>query len=87
MRKLIGVTIALAFLVSSIPANAVVCEGWCYHHPKPAGHTFSTSNPWWAFVCPVGVVSAAVVANWRNNRELTTQEAWTCGLLYWPNVK
>jgi hypothetical protein len=26
---------------------------------------------------------AVVAANFWNNRQLTTAEAWTCGLLYW----
>jgi hypothetical protein len=35
-----------------------------------------------AQVCAVGIVAAAAHANWRDNRELTTQEAWSCGVLY-----
>lgn len=86
MRKLLAITTALALFASVSSANATVCEGWC--KPKPApGHTFGGGSNWWIFVCPVGIVSAALVANARNNRELTTQEAWTCGLLYWPNAQ
>jgi hypothetical protein len=35
--------------------------------------------------CPGGVVTAAMVKNWKRHKELTQQEAWTCGLLYWWN--
>jgi hypothetical protein len=28
-------------------------------------------------------VLAGAVANFKDNRQLTYQEAWTCGLLYW----
>ena len=39
---------------------------------------------WWAaFACPASIVLSALVANYRDNRQLTTAEAWTCGLLYW----
>jgi hypothetical protein len=38
---------------------------------------------WAAFACPASIVLSALVANFRDNRQLTTAEAWTCGLLYW----
>jgi hypothetical protein len=28
-------------------------------------------------------VLSALVADFRDNRQLTAPEAWTCGLLYW----
>lgn len=34
-----------------------------------------------AQVCGVGIIAAAMVANFRDNRELTQKEANTCGLL------
>ena len=34
-----------------------------------------------AQVCTVGVIVAAMVANFKDNRELTAKEAQTCGLL------
>jgi hypothetical protein len=33
-----------------------------------------------AQVCGVGVIAAALIANFRDNRELTSKEAQTCGL-------
>jgi len=35
-----------------------------------------------AQVCVVGIIAAAADANWRYNRELTAQEAWSCGVAY-----
>ena len=49
------------------------------------GKVFGGSTPWWIFVCPTGIVTAAVVKNARRHKELTAQEAWTCGFLYWWN--
>jgi hypothetical protein len=34
-----------------------------------------------AQVCGIGVIAAALIANFRDNRELTSKEAQTCGLL------
>ena len=49
------------------------------------GQTFGGATPWWMFVCPTGIVTAAVVKNAKRHKELNTQEAWTCGFLYWWN--
>ena len=38
---------------------------------------------WAAFACPASIILSGIVANFRDNRQLTTAEAWTCGLLYW----
>jgi hypothetical protein len=34
-----------------------------------------------AQVCGVGIIAAAFIANFKENRELTSKEAQTCGLL------
>jgi hypothetical protein len=34
-----------------------------------------------AQVCGIGVIAAALIANFKDNRELTSKEANTCGLL------
>jgi hypothetical protein len=49
------------------------------------GHVMGGTTPWLMFVCPGGIITAAVVKNARRHKELTTQEAWTCGFLYWWN--
>jgi hypothetical protein len=40
-----------------------------------------TSTPVSAQVCGIGIIAAAFVANFKDNRELTSKEAQTCGLL------
>ena len=34
-----------------------------------------------AQVCGIGIIAAALIANYKENRELTSKEAQTCGLL------
>src|SRR5690348_14172141 len=51
--------------------------------PCPAGHSHTPAWPWVVIGCAGSIVLSALVANFRDNRQLTTPEAWTCGLLYW----
>jgi hypothetical protein len=53
--------------------------------PVAPGHVMGGTSPWWIFVCPTGIVTAAVVKNAKRHKELTRPEAWTCGFLYWWN--
>ena len=48
----------------------------------PAGH-HTPVWPWVIIGCAGSIVLSAFVAGFRDHRELTTAEAWTCGLLYW----
>jgi hypothetical protein len=41
-----------------------------------------TSSGASAQLCVVGIIAAGFHANWRDNRELTVQEASSCGFLY-----
>jgi len=50
--------------------------------PCPAGH-HTPVLPWVVIGCAGSIVLSAFVAGFRDHRELTTAEAWTCGLLYW----
>jgi hypothetical protein len=77
MKKIAIILLAGAFAVSSIPASAQVAGG--------GGGTGHSSTAWWIMACPGGVVTAAMAKNWKRHKELTSQEAWTCGLLYWWN--
>ena len=74
--------LAVAF-AAAIALNSV--ESFADGPPPAPGHVMGGSTPWWIFVCPGGVVTAAMVKNWKRNRQLTAQEAWTCGFLYWWN--
>jgi hypothetical protein len=54
----------------------------------PPGFTFGSGPTGWVwaiFGCSSGIILAAMVANFQQNRQLTAQEAWTCGLLFWFN--
>jgi hypothetical protein len=56
--------------------------------PCPPGSTSgsgATGWVWGIFGCAGGIITAAMVKNWKRHKELTTQEAWTCGFLYWLN--
>jgi hypothetical protein len=53
---------------------------------SPCGPTMGNGGSAWVwgiFGCSAGIVIAAVVKNAKRHKELTAQEAWTCGLLYW----
>jgi hypothetical protein len=49
----------------------------------PPSHAFVPAWWWAGFACPASIILSGIVANFRDNRQLTTAEAWTCGLLYW----
>jgi hypothetical protein len=51
--------------------------------PCPPGHTHTPVWPWVVIGCAGSIVLSALAADFWNNRQLTTAEAWTCGLLYW----
>ena len=51
--------------------------------PPPAAHAYVPAWWWASFACPASIVLSSLVADFRDNRQLTTPEAWTCGLLYW----
>jgi hypothetical protein len=51
--------------------------------PCPTGHSHTPVTPWVVIGCAGSIVLSALAANFFNNRQLTTAEAWTCGLLYW----
>jgi hypothetical protein len=53
-----------------------------------AGKTFgagATGWVWGVFGCSGGIILAAMAANWQQNRQLTWNEAATCGILFWVN--
>ncbi len=82
---------------SVIPARAFTCvdELWlptdtafaqvpCTTTPQPAtSHGHVPAWPWVVIGCAGSIVVSALAANFWQNRQLTTPEAWTCGLLYW----
>lgn len=81
MKKVATILLVAAFAMSSFTASAIITP------PPPPGTSggVHTGTAWWIMACPGGVVTAAMVKNWKRHKELTRQEAWTCGLLYWWN--
>jgi hypothetical protein len=80
MKKLIAATLA-----ASLAIGAVSTPAWAVR--TVPGPTFGAGNPglalWPIFGCAGGIILAALAANYRDDRQLTTDEAWTCGLLFW----
>jgi hypothetical protein len=77
--KILAAVLAVSLAFSSSAAHAGT--------PVP-GFTFGTGPTGWVwaiFGCSSGIILAAMVANFQQNRQLTAQEAWTCGLLFWFN--
>ena len=77
--KIFAGALAISMAFSSAGAFAGVAA------PIP-GHKFGagpTGWVWGIFGCSSGIILAAMVANFQQNRQLTAQEAWTCGLLFW----
>jgi hypothetical protein len=88
---------APSMIPSLTPARAFLCVfSWlptdtafaaplppCPVPPAAPTHGFIPAWFWAAFACPASIILSGAVANFRDNRQLTTAEAWTCGLLYW----
>jgi hypothetical protein len=77
--KLTSVAIITAVLAASAPTGASAKMTVVV----PGQHFGTGAGPWPIFVCAGGIITAALVANARDNRELTAPEAWTCGLKFW----
>jgi hypothetical protein len=76
--KILAAALAASLMLSSTVAHAGA--------PVVPGLTFgngATGWVWAIFGCSSGIILAAMVANFQQNRQLTAQEAWTCGLLFW----
>jgi hypothetical protein len=52
------------------------------HVKSHGGGHHSSATPWYVIGCAAGIVFAALAANARDNRELTAEEAWSCGTLF-----
>lgn len=79
MKKLMTAAIA-ATLMLAVPTTS-----FAYYCPPAKTFTGGSSNsaaPWIVIGCAGGVVLAALAANYRDNRELTAEEAWSCGALF-----
>jgi hypothetical protein len=66
-----------------LPTDTAFAGGPIRAVPCPTGHAHTPVWPWVVIGCAGSIVLSALAANFWNNRQLTTAEAWTCGLLYW----
>ena len=77
-RKLLSVALAAALLLGSVEASqARIC-----YKPVGGGGGMSGAAAWIIIGCAGGVILAALAANYRDGRELTAAEAWSCGALF-----
>lgn len=79
--KLIAIAAAGLLALSTMTATAgkVIIPPVTHHNG---------ANPtvvWIVFGCAGGIILAAWVANFQQNRQLTAGEAATCGLAFWFN--
>ena len=77
---LIAATLAASMAVATLPTASFASVT-----PVP-GHVFGGGSGfavWPIFACAGGIITSALVANYRDNRELTAPEAWTCGVAFW----
>ncbi len=79
-KKLTAAALAAAMLIS-VPATSHA-KVWCYKPVSHGGGGGSSAAPWIIIGCAGGVVLAALAANYRDSRELTAAEAWSCGTLF-----
>lgn len=77
-NRLIVATLAVALAFSPSLAFAQA-------PPPVVHHSHHSGAAWWIVACPGAIIAAASVKSWKRHKELTTEEAWTCGLLYWWN--
>jgi hypothetical protein len=80
LKKLTAAALAAAMLIS-VPA-ASQAKVYCYPKAVGGGGGGSATAPWIVIGCAGGVILAALAANYRDGRELTSQEAWSCGTLF-----
>jgi len=82
MRKsrLIAAALASVLIVSS---PSISWSGIAVPVPVPSTGSTVPVGVWALVGCTASIMLAAIVAGQRDNRELTTGEAATCGLLFW----
>jgi len=83
MRRIIIGATALSLVLSFSPTKlqAGATPAPLVHAAAPAGHVGAL--PWALMAYPALIVFTGAVANFKDNRQLTYWEAWTCGLAYW----
>lgn len=84
--KIVSAAVIAAILTAFAPNSA---SARVYYTPKVVAgkHFGGGGGPWLIFACAGGIITSALVANATQNRELTWNEAASCGLLYWVNQR
>jgi hypothetical protein len=81
-NRFVSLTAAALFALSTVTSNAGTVA------PPPASHSGAGAGfVWGVFGCAGSIIFTAYVAHVRHHRELTQQEAMTCGAIYWLNPK
>jgi hypothetical protein len=82
-RRWIAAVLAAAMLVGSVQTS----DAAYVKRFVPGGGGMSGAVGVWIIMgCAGGIILAALAANYRDGRELTAPEAWSCGLLFWASA-
>ena len=87
--KLIVAALIVAIFTAGVPTGASAHYYKPVYKMKVVGgkHFGGGGGPWLIFACAGGIITSALVANATQNRELTWNEAASCGLLYWVSQR
>jgi hypothetical protein len=77
--KFVAMAAAVGLSLSSTASFGIVSAAG----PAPTFHGAPPAAFWTIFGCTGGIISAALAANFQQNRQLTWNEAATCGLAFW----
>jgi hypothetical protein len=75
-----------AILAASLVTSTFSTAAFAVPPPPPppvVAHHGTSVVPWLVIGCAGGIILSAFAANARDNRQLTTAEAWSCGTLFW----
>lgn len=80
--RFVSLTAAVFFALSTVTSKAGTVA------PPPVSHSGAAVGfVWGIFGCAGSIIFTAYVAHVRHHRELTQQEAMTCGVTYWLNPR
>lgn len=79
-------TKVMAAVVASSLCFASVANAAVINLPPVVPHAGGHSGAYALPICVISIMLAAADKGQRWHRELTTEEAATCGLLYWVNA-
>jgi hypothetical protein len=77
----------IAMAASALLAVSTVTADAGRPAPPPTHGHFNPTAVWIIFGCASSIIFTAYVKHLKQHRELTQQEAMTCGLAYWFNAQ